>query len=155
MKQKTSLRLHEFLPYRLSVLSNRVSSLIATSYQSRFGITIPQWRVIAVLGESPGLNATEITQRTAMDKVAVSRAVSELVRKELVYRGASQSDGRISHLYLSDKGNDVYVEIVPFALGYEKAIFSTLNAVDQRRFSDTIDQVMSQIAELEEQPDES
>ena len=69
------MKLHEFTPYRLSVLTNRISNLIARAYTDRFGISIPQWRVIAVLGEESGITATEVVQRTAMDKVAVSRAV--------------------------------------------------------------------------------
>ena len=148
MKQKSSLRLHEFLPYRLSVLSNRISSLIATTYESRFGLRIPEWRVVAVLGETPGLNATEIAYRTAMDKVAVSRAVSDLVKKNFVYRGASQSDGRVSHLYLTDAGNNIYVEIVPLALGYEERIFSILEEDSLNALGEFIDDLMQRIDEL-------
>ena len=148
MKQKTSLQLHEFLPYRLSVLSNRISSLIATTYESRFGLRIPEWRVIAVLGETPGLNATEIALRTAMDKVAVSRAVSDLVSKGLVYRGASQSDGRISHLHLSEAGKQIYSEIVPLALSYEQRIFSVLDDESLIALGSLIDGLMHRIDEL-------
>ena len=65
------MKLHEFTPYRLSVLTNRISGLIARASTERFGISIPQWRVIAVLGEQNGITATEVARRTAMDKVAV------------------------------------------------------------------------------------
>ncbi len=72
------LDLEEFLPYRLSVLSNTISSAIAGAYASRFGLTVPEWRIIAVFGRFPGLSAREVAEKTAMDKVAVSRAVSRL-----------------------------------------------------------------------------
>ena len=77
---KARLDLDRFLPYRLSVLSNRVSSAIARQYSDRFGLSIPEWRVMAVLGGSPGLSARDVAERTAMDKVQVSRALESLVR---------------------------------------------------------------------------
>ena len=76
----------EFLPYRLSVLSNTVSSAIAAAYFMNFGLTIPEWRVMAVLAANPGLSAAEVTARTAMDKVAVSRAVAALLSAGRLHR---------------------------------------------------------------------
>ena len=73
------LHLDRFLPYRLSVLSNTVSMSIAGAYEREFGLTIPQWRVMAVLARLPDLSAVEVAERTAMDKVAVSRAVQALL----------------------------------------------------------------------------
>ena len=69
------LHLDRFIPYRLSVLTNTVSMIIAGAYEREFGLSIPQWRVIAVLARYPDLSAVEVAERTAMDKVAVSRAV--------------------------------------------------------------------------------
>src|SRR5688500_7671037 len=73
------LALARFLPYRLSVRSNRISPAISGIYVDRFGLSITEWRVIAVLGRFPGLSANEVADRTAMDKVAVSRAVARLI----------------------------------------------------------------------------
>src|ERR1044071_5281636 len=73
------LILERFLPYRLSILSNRVSGAIAKRYAKTFNLTIPEWRIIAVLGRRPGLTAKEVCEATEMDKVAVSRAVAKLV----------------------------------------------------------------------------
>ena len=73
------LDLEHFLPYRLSVLSNRVSDAIARVYSERFALGVTEWRVMAVLGRYPDLSASEVAQRTAMDKVAVSRAVARLL----------------------------------------------------------------------------
>ena len=74
------LILEDFLPYRLAVLSHTVSTKIAGVYDKRFGLTIPEWRVLAILGRFPGLSAVEVAERTMLDKVAVSRAVTKLIR---------------------------------------------------------------------------
>ena len=78
------LHLEDFLPYRLSVLTNRVSSAIARHYSERFDLTVPEWRVMAVLGGAPDLSAREVAQKTAMDKVQVSRAVAGLIASRRV-----------------------------------------------------------------------
>ena len=75
----TVLELEGFLPYRLSVLSNTVSQAIAAEYEQRFGLSVTEWRVMAVLGRYTGISAREVAERTAMDKVAVSRAVARLL----------------------------------------------------------------------------
>ena len=122
-----TLSLSAFLPYRLSVLSNTISSQIAERYKQAFGLSMSGWRVMAVIGEAPGLNATQITTRTAMDKVAVSRAVSGLIEQGYVKRQAAQDDGRRSLLYLTGKGTQTYRKIVPVAKAQELAITDALN----------------------------
>ena len=89
---ESPLVLEEFLPYRLSVLSNRLSAAIAESYSRRFGLSIPEWRVIAVLARAPGISAAEVAERTAMDKVAVSRAVRRLLHKGRIRRETATGD---------------------------------------------------------------
>ena len=131
MEQKSSLQLQHFLPYRLSVLSNNVSSLLASLYTEKFGISIPEWRTVAVLGEEPGLTSTQIAMRVAMDKVAVTRAVQNLIEKQLVLRSSSQADGRVSHLNLTAKGQRVYDEVVPLALKFEREIWGALAPEEQ------------------------
>ncbi|HPF21969.1 MAG: MarR family winged helix-turn-helix transcriptional regulator [Hyphomonas sp.] len=121
-----TLRLREFLPYRLSVLSNTISRRIADLYDREFGLTIWQWRVMAVTGDTPGISATDIGQRTAMDKVAVSRAVAGLIELGYLERKASEDDGRRSQLYLTRTGQSVYDEIVPMALSEEQALEAVL-----------------------------
>ena len=123
--------LDRFLPYRLSVLSNRVSQTIAGAYARRFGLGITEWRVIAVLGRYPGLSANGVAARTAMDKVAVSRAVARLLERGLLQRDTHDDDRRRSVLELSADGYGIYDEVVPVALDYERRLLAPLDA-DER-----------------------
>ncbi len=129
-----ALALEQFLPYRLSVLSNTVSSALAGAYARRFGLTIPQWRVVAVLAREPGLSAAGVAERTAMDKVAVSRAVSGLVRSGRLRRARAPRDRRRSVLNLTARGRAVYRQIVPLALAYERRLLAELNPAEQAQF---------------------
>ncbi|MBL8772519.1 MAG: winged helix-turn-helix transcriptional regulator [Phenylobacterium sp.] len=122
----TVLKLDGYLPYRLSVASNAVSGLIARAYEDRFGLTIPQWRLICVLAEDGGLSQVQIVARTVMDKVTVSRAAQGLVRRHLVARSENAADGRSHVLALTDEGRSLYAEIAPLALAYEAALISGL-----------------------------
>jgi DNA-binding MarR family transcriptional regulator len=131
MPRSSSLELDRFLPYRLSVLSNTVSTAIAGAYQQRFGLTIPEWRVMAVLAMNPGLSAAEVAQRTAMDKVAVSRAVTSLLKQRRIARRMARADRRRSLLQLSSAGRRVYAQVVPFALAYERALVEPLTAKER------------------------
>lgn len=130
------------MPYRLSVLSNRVSSAIANEYSERFGLTIPEWRVMAVLGGTPGLSAREVAERTAMDKVQVSRAVARLLRAKRIQRAADNRDGRVTRLSLSSQGRAIYDEIVPLALRLEEDFLSALSSAERKAF----DQLMAKLA---------
>ena len=137
---KSELILEDFLPYRLSILSNTVSSTIASAYNKRFGLSIPEWRVIAILGRFPGLSAVEVAERTLMDKVAVSRAVSKLIKTGRVDRQFADADRRRSILNLSEDGRKVHDEIAPLALKFEQDLLhglsedeiQTLNVIMER-----------------------
>src|ERR1700736_3562882 len=94
---ESALRLDAYLPYRLSVASNAVSGLIARAYQDRFGLTIPQWRLIYVLAEGGGQTQLQLVARTVMDRVTVSRAAQGLLNRCLVARWDHEADGR-SHV---------------------------------------------------------
>ena len=131
MTKVTTLELDRFLPYRLSVLSNIVSTAISGAYEKRFGLTIPEWRVMAVLAMTPGLSAAEVAQRTAMDKVAVSRAVASLLRERRIVRQTARADRRRSLLRLSAAGRKVYAQVVPVALDYERDLLAPLSRKDR------------------------
>jgi len=124
------LRLQDYLPYRLSVAANAVSRLIADAYESKFGLSIAQWRLIAVLADEGPLTQQGLTVRTIMDKVTITRAASELQRRKLVRRMPNESDGRSHLLILSDTGRRLYEEIVPLAMEYEAQLLAD---IDQRQ----------------------
>jgi DNA-binding MarR family transcriptional regulator len=138
MTRQQKLRLEKFLPYRLSVLSNTVSSAIAAAYFAHFGLTIPEWRVVAVLAANPGLSAAEVTARTAMDKVAVSRAVATLLAAGRLRRTTVAADRRRTHLQLTQPGIRVYAQVVPMALEYERHLVASLSKRDR----DTLDRIL-------------
>jgi len=134
------LILEDFLPYRLAILSHTVSSLIARVYEKRFGLTIPEWRVIAIVGRFPGLSAVEVAERTMLDKVAVSRAVTKLIKAGRIDREFADADRRRSILTLSEEGRKVHDEIAPLAMRMENDLLhglgdeqiATLNTVIER-----------------------
>lgn len=142
------LFLEHFLPYRLSVLSNTVSGRIAKSYEERFQLTIAEWRVMAVLGRFPGLTAAEVTERTAMDKVQVSRAVSRLKETQRIEQRAVEGDRRARHLFLTDQGHEVYAEIVPLALDYERQFTAGLKAAERAQLDRLLDKLAAAAATL-------
>lgn len=121
------LILEDFMPYRLAILSHTVSSLIARVYDKKFGLTIPEWRVIAIVGRFPGLSAVEVAERTMLDKVAVSRAVTKLIKAGRIDREFADADRRRSILTLSADGRKVHDEIAPLALEMEDDLLHGLN----------------------------
>lgn len=124
-KPDGTLVLDDYLPFRLSVASNGVSRLIARAYEDRFGLSIPQWRLMAVLAEG-AMTPQAIVSRTAMDKVTVSRAAAGLVSRRLVEKVASPTDGRSHTLGLTEAGRRLHGEIAPLALAYEAAVLAGL-----------------------------
>lgn len=142
------LRLEHFLPYRLSVLANTVSTSIAAAYSSQFGLSIPEWRVLAVLAAAPGISSAEVAQRTAMDKVAVSRAVSSLLRSRRLERSVAVDDRRRSQLRLSAQGRSVYRRVVPLARQYESRLLQTLSPVDQAALHRILDALQAHAGRL-------
>jgi len=125
------LNLDNFLPYRLSIASNALSSRIAAEYENRFGLRIPEWRLMAILGEGTPKTQRELVQATRMDKVTVNRAAKGLADRQLIARQAHEIDGRSHHLALTDTGRSLYDAIVPTALASEARLEANLSA-DER-----------------------
>lgn len=142
------LDLERFLPYRLSVLSNLVSGTIADAYQRRFDLTIPEWRVIAVLSRHPGVSAAEVAELTRMDAVAVSRAVARLLRAGRLRRVVSPRDRRRSVLSVSSAGAAVYREVAPIALGYERELLGALTATQRAVLGRALDTLTARAESL-------
>ena len=140
-RQNQGLNLKDFLPYRLSIVTNRISASFARLYSEKFNLSIPEWRVMAVLGQQPGLSADEVCSETEMDKVPVSRAVSKLLDKGLLRREFSGRDRRRSILCLSEAGYGMYAQIVPLALSYEAELKAVLTPREQSQLEKLLDKL--------------
>lgn len=147
-QEAQGLRLEQFLPYRLSILSNTISSSIADTYAEKFSLRIPEWRVIAVLGRYPGISAREVATRTAMDKVAVSRAVARLLDSGRVTRQTADSDRRRSILNLSGSGKRIYQKISPMALDYERHLLNSFSNEERETLGRLLDRLTVRATEL-------
>ncbi|GAB2884084.1 MarR family winged helix-turn-helix transcriptional regulator [Microbulbifer echini] len=148
--KQDELRLEKFLPYRLSVLSNRVSNAISQAYGARFHLTIPAWRVMAILGRFPDISAAELVEQTAMDKVAISRAVSSLLKSDYVTRREDPADRRRQVLNLSEQGREVYARIVPLAQQYENDLITSLSTEEREQLDSIIEKLMVRAKEWSE-----
>jgi DNA-binding MarR family transcriptional regulator len=124
------LRLHEYLPYRLSVAANAVSRLIAGAYEARFALKIPQWRLIAVLADEGPLTQQALCGRTIMDKVTVMRAAQALLQRRLIKRLPNGEDRRSHRLAMTAAGQRLYDQIVPMALEYQARLLSGIERSD-------------------------
>ena len=149
MTDRPILELERFLPYRLSVLSNRLSNAIAKSYETRFQLSVTEWRVIAVLGRFRGLSANEVAERTAMDKVAVSRAVARLLESGRLQRDLHENDRRRSVLELSPAGYEIYEAVAPIALSYESALLEALEPAERELLMKLLDKLSARAGDAE------
>ncbi len=141
------LELDNFLPYRLSVLNNLVSRALAEQYQARFGLSIPEWRVMANLGRAAPLSANEVAERTSMDKVKVSRAISRMHDAGLVKRETDPRDNRMVRLQLSVRGKRIYDKIAPMALAWEREFLSVLSDSEIAAFDRILSKLDKRIRE--------
>lgn len=140
---RTSLRLQDYLPYRLSVAANAVSRLIARAYERQFGLKIPQWRVMAVLAEEGPMTQQALCGRTVMDKVTVMRAAQGLVHRGYLRRLPNRDDGRSHRLALTRAGERIYREIVPLALEHEARLLHGFQRQDVVRLDQLLRQLQS------------
>lgn len=136
---KSLLTLERYLPYRLSILSNKVSGIVAQTYRDKFALSVTEWRIMAVLGEYPGISADEVSAKTQIEKSLISRSISQLLKRQLIQRSISNEDKRRSQLQLSTTGYEVYSEIVPLSLEYERRLLECLTTEQERYLSDVID----------------
>jgi DNA-binding MarR family transcriptional regulator len=144
------IELERFLPYRLSVLSNEISGAIAAAYRDRFALTVPEWRVIAVLARYPGISASEVAGLTSMDAVAVSRAVTRLLKDGRLRRQLSRDDRRRSVLRLSRRGEAVYAAVAPLALRYEEQLLEGMTDGERRALDNALHKLIERAKTLAE-----
>lgn len=143
------LKLEKFLPYRLSVASNRVSGAIATAYQTLFGLRIAEWRLVAVLAEGGALSQQALCGLTRMDKVTVSRAAIALADRGLVTRSPNPDDQRSHLLALSTAGWELYEQIAPKALELEERIFASFTSDELAQLRHMLERLEASAAALD------
>jgi DNA-binding MarR family transcriptional regulator len=144
-----AFRLEEFLPYRLSVAANRVSRLFARRYSDSFGLSIPEWRVLAVVGRYGTVSPSAVGNWTAMDKVKVSRAAASLVSRGLVKQAQDPNDGRGRLLSMTRKGASVHSGVMPLARELEAQLAEGLNKQEWAVLNKALVKLTAHIVESE------
>ena len=153
MKNKThnltsDFTLEDFIPYRLAVLAKSVSTAFSKTYAERFGISIPQWRVMAAIGREPNCTASSIVEHAAMDKVQVSRAVSGLIKMDLLKKKLDKKDRRNAVLSFTKQGQEIYNQIVPTGREFESRLMSVMNEEEQENIDKLLKKLASQAKKL-------
>ncbi len=147
-----AIALEDFLPYRLNVLSARVSTALAGIYEERFGLGIPEWRVLATLGQFETCTARDITAHSFMHKSTTSRAVSALARRGLIARAANPDDKREELLTLTQEGRAVYGAIVPEALAFSERLEAALAPAERATFVALLERLDRHARSLSDEP---
>ena len=142
------LILEKYLPYRLARLSTTVSATVARAYDKAWGLSIPEWRVIAILGRHPGLSAVEVAEQTFLDKVAVSRAVTKLIKAGRIDRQFADADRRRSILNLSEEGREVHDGVAAPALEFERELLEGIDGEEVERFNAVMDKLLDKAKRL-------
>ena len=143
------LALEAFMPYRLSILSNKVSGIIADTYRGKFGLSITEWRIMAVLGEYPNVSADFVSAKTQIEKSNISRAISKLLERALISREFDTQDRRRSVLSLSETGWSVYDEIVPISYEYEEKLLRCFSEQERETLSDLVGRLYQHAIDIE------
>jgi DNA-binding MarR family transcriptional regulator len=138
--------LERFVPFRLSVLANRMTRAVAGVYARRFNVSAPEWRTLAVLGRFGAMTANSVVERTAMDKVRVSRAVTRLLELGYITRRTDPLDRRRAILELTASGQNVYKQIVPRALAVETELLQALDPGERAAFEAAISKLEIRVA---------
>lgn len=146
-QRKQSLLLREFLPYRLSLVTRRVSDSLSSVYEEQFGISIAEWRILVHLGEKSHQNAKDLGKMTSMDKSMVSRAIKLMEEKGYLLREKSPVDNRASCLSLSAQGVALYQALIPRALEWEADLLEALSAPEYRDLLKMLAKLENKLAE--------
>jgi DNA-binding MarR family transcriptional regulator len=135
-KRSARLDLFKFVPFQLNRLAAEVSSALSVEYAARYGLDIPEWRVLATLGfRSDACSAQYIAHCTRTHKSTISRAVTSLMKRQIVERVENEDDRREFRLRLTRKGVTLYEELIPRLLRKEQEILSCLSAQERRDFA--------------------
>jgi DNA-binding MarR family transcriptional regulator len=145
---RAPLRLERFLPYQLNVVSSLVSQALSRVYARRYGIGVPEWRVLVTLGQYGVMTAKAIGAHTHMHKTKVSRAVALMEKRKLIARRANREDMRETFLSLTTAGRTMYEEVAPHALEFARRLTEILSPSDQEAFDRALQRLTARSAEL-------
>lgn len=148
MADGRDLQLERFLPYRLNVLADEVSQSLSRVYADRYGIAIPEWRIIATLGQFETMTAKEIGGHSHMHKTKVSRAVTALAERGLIRRVPNQEDKREVLLSLTEAGRRMFDELAPLAVRYADRLADALTGEERRTFDAVLEKLRRRSREL-------
>ncbi len=141
----SGLTLDAFLPYRCAVLAEKISRALSKLYTDRFGLSIPEWRIMANLGVHGVLSPQQAAQLGHMDKAKVSRAIASMVDAGLLRRDPDPTDNRAALLRLSDRGVAVYREIAPLALDWERELLAALTPDEAAALHSSFDKLLNRL----------
>ena len=130
--------INAYVPCQMAALTHSIMRSVASVFELRFNISVPEWKVLAIIAEKPGLSAVAVAHLAEMDTVAVSRAVSKLMDRNLVARELDNEDRRRSILDLSPEGLELYSEISPLAAELEASLFENFTDDERRVFEKAI-----------------
>jgi len=142
------LKLEEFLPYQLNVVASLVSQALSRVYAQRYGIGVPEWRVLVTLGQYGVMTGKAIGAHTHMHKTKVSRAVALLEKRRLLTRRANRADMREAFLSLTSAGRAMYEEVAPHALEFARRLTEILAPADRQAFDRSVRELTARAAEL-------
>ena len=151
------LKLENFLPYQLNVVASLVSQALSRIYSRRYGIGVPEWRILITLGQYEAMTAKAIGAHTHMHKTKVSRAVALMEKRRLLARRANRDDMREAFLSLTAAGRAMYEEVAPHALDFARRLTEILTPADRDAFNRVLSQLTARSAQLAAeagQPDE-
>lgn len=136
------LKLEQFLPYRLNVVASVVSQALSRLYATRYGIGVPEWRVLVTLGQYGMMTGKDVGSHSHMHKTKVSRAVAQLERRKLLARRANRADLRESFLSLTPAGRAIYEDLAPIALDFAKRLSDVIDPADREAFERAINRLI-------------
>jgi DNA-binding MarR family transcriptional regulator len=143
-----ALRLEEFLPYRLNVVSSLISQALSSIYSERYRIGVPEWRVLVTLGQYGVMTGKAIGAHSHMHKTKVSRAVALLERRKLVTRRTNKADMREAFLSLTPAGRTIYHDLAPIAREFVARLAADISAADQAAFERVLTRLIDRAAVL-------
>jgi DNA-binding MarR family transcriptional regulator len=142
------LRLEQFLPYQLNVVTSLVSQALSRVYSRRYRIGVPEWRILVTLGQYGVMTGKAIGAHTHMHKTKVSRAVALLEKRKLLNRRSNHDDMRESFLSLTSGGRTMYEDLAPHALDFARRLTDILSPGDREAFDRALRQLTDRSAQL-------